>query len=247
MQLLPLSHSTVYVAPDAEEIELLPPLYKPSEIDILCERGKLFARHPGNVRFSEAIRSNLEIYVAARKRVEKGLVIANIKFSLREGGARFVKLDIKSKRYYEISEDEVHVKIGHAIYYDMIKLRTQSKKNPSRMVAADIIKLRKPSKNPSKMVVAASRTYSHGVVHLSKESDLDSTTVMVGRGPARYPETDMLTLGKGPLINSHGVVGLSKESDSDSTTVMLGRGRGNGPLIRSLARSRNIFRSPAAW
>jgi hypothetical protein len=147
MQLPAVSYSTVSVVPDAKERRFLPSPYQPNKVDIVCERGKAFAQHPGTKKYSEAIRSNLQRYVEARKRIDKSLVVACITSSLREGGARFIKFDKKSKRYYEISEDQAHLKTGHAIR-DLLKLRTQSKKR-------------------SKMVVA-SRTYSHGVVGLSK-------------------------------------------------------------------------------
>jgi hypothetical protein len=168
MQQLPLSYSTVSVVPDAEERQLLPSCYhQPNEIDIVCERGRTFEKHPGNKKFSEAIRSNLQRYVEARRRVDKILIVTNVTSSLREGGARFIKLNNKSKCYYEISEDQAHKKTGHAIR-DLLKLGTRSKKR-------------------SKMV-AASRNYSHVVLGLSKESDPDSTTtVMMGRGRGSGP------------------------------------------------------------
>jgi hypothetical protein len=212
MQLLPISYSTVSVVPDAKERQLLPSQYQPSEIDIVCERGKAFAQHPGNKKFSEAIRSNLQRYVEAHKRVDKSLIVAYVTSSLRQGGGRFIKLDNKSKRYYEISQDQAHGKTGHAI--------------------RDLLKLRAVSKKPSNMVVA-SRTYSHGVVRQSKESDLFKL-----RAPSIKRSKMVVASSR---TYSHGVVGLSKESYHDSTTVMMGRGHGRGPLIRSHARSRNIF------
>jgi hypothetical protein len=174
MQLLPLHvYPTLTVVPDAEERQLLPsPPYQPNEIDIVCERGHAFGKHPGNKKFAEATRSNLQRYVEAQTRIDKTGVVAQVAYSLKQDGARFVKFDNKSKRYHEISEDQAHDKTGHAIRDLMLKFRVQSEKR-------------------SKMVVA-SRTYSLGVVGLSKESDPDSTTVMMGRGH-----------GGGPLMGSH--------------------------------------------
>jgi hypothetical protein len=98
----------------------LPEHFTPSDHDIICGRGRAFAKHHGNKIFANAISSNLRRYVEAPKRIEKSVIAASIGSSLRETGARFVKQDKKSKRYYELSEDQAHDKIGHA-FRDVLK------------------------------------------------------------------------------------------------------------------------------
>jgi TfoX/Sxy family transcriptional regulator of competence genes len=115
MQPLPLSYSTVSVVPDAEEIQYLPSRYQPNEIDIVCERGQTFAERPGNKKFLEAIRSNVQRYGEARKRADKILIVDYITFSLQQDGARFIKLDKKSNRYYELSGCQARAKTGGAL------------------------------------------------------------------------------------------------------------------------------------
>jgi hypothetical protein len=249
MQLLPLPDATVSAVSDAKERHFLPVRYQPKDIDIVCERGKAFANHPGNIKFSEAVRSNLQRYVEGRRRVDKIFCVAYVTSYLRQGGARFIKLDNKSKRYYEISEDQAHGKTGHAIR-DLLKMKTQAKKRSKSVVASknyshgsvglskqsDLFKLRALSK---KLEVVASKNYLNGAVGLSKQSDLFKLRAL-SRERSKMVVPSM--------TYSHGMLG-SEESDPDSTTLMMGRGRGSGPLIRSLARSRNIFlfRSPSAW
>jgi hypothetical protein len=61
------------------------------------------------------------------------MIAVSISSSLRETGARFVKQDKASKRYYELSDDQAHDKIGHA-FRDVIKALESSnpKKNDCR-------------------------------------------------------------------------------------------------------------------
>jgi hypothetical protein len=94
---------------------------QPNALDIVCERGKAFRSHLGNHKFSEAIRSNVQRYHKAEKRRDKSQVVATVISSLKEEGHRFVKLDKKSKRYYEIGEHLAHEKTGHALR-DLLKV-----------------------------------------------------------------------------------------------------------------------------
>jgi hypothetical protein len=86
-------------------------------------------KHHGNEIFANAIRGNLQRYVEAPKKIDKSVIVASIGSSLRETGARFVKQDKKSKRYCELSDDQTHAKIGHAIR-DVLKALDSS--NPKK-------------------------------------------------------------------------------------------------------------------
>jgi hypothetical protein len=57
--------------------------YAPTDEDILCGRGKARGKHPGNKKFSAAIRANLQTYGEAPKRVDKSNVVVSIIRSLR--------------------------------------------------------------------------------------------------------------------------------------------------------------------
>jgi hypothetical protein len=89
--------------------------YTPTDEDIFCGRGKASGKHPGNKKFSAAIRANLKVYGEAPKRVNKSSVVVSIIKSLRENGGRFIKQDKRTKQYYELSDEQAHGKTGHAI------------------------------------------------------------------------------------------------------------------------------------
>jgi hypothetical protein len=106
--------------------------YTPTDEDILCGRGKACGKHPGNKKFSAAVKANLQAYGEASKRLEKSNVVASILGSLRENGARFIKQDKRTKQYHELSDRQAHVKTGHAIR-DLLKQNIEPYSSISRL------------------------------------------------------------------------------------------------------------------
>lgn len=96
-------------------MNFLPEGYEPTGKDILCGRGKGNLRHEGNQYFMKIIRANLQRYTDAPKRIDKSLVVSLIVSSLKDDGYKFVRQDTKSRRWFQLSEPQVHEKTGHAI------------------------------------------------------------------------------------------------------------------------------------
>ena len=99
---------------------ILPKGSTPTDKDILCGRGNAFANHPGNKNFSIVVRDNLQRYVDAPKRMEKSMVVASVVAEIVNSGTRFVKQEKSSGRWYQMNQDQMHEKTGHAIR-DLIK------------------------------------------------------------------------------------------------------------------------------
>ena len=99
---------------------LLPADFKPNaSTDILCGRGNFAINHPANVLFNEIVRSSLDDYSSARRRVDKSMVVASVLKELtQDAGARFVKW--KGNQWYQMTTEQAHDKIGHCIR-DMIR------------------------------------------------------------------------------------------------------------------------------
>eukprot|EP00980_Cylindrotheca_fusiformis_P024507 scaffold11977_cov107-Cylindrotheca_fusiformis.AAC.2 len=89
--------------------------YEPTSKDILCGRGKGNLRHEGNQYFMHVIRANLQRYTDAPKRIDKSLVVSLIVSSLKDEGYNFVRQETKTRRWFQLSEPQVHEKTGHAI------------------------------------------------------------------------------------------------------------------------------------
>jgi hypothetical protein len=85
------------------------------DTDICCGRGRGFYVHPGNLKFQETIRANLERYSTATSKKGKIDVVSSIVSDLRDQGVRFVKKDTASGKWYDIGRVQAHEKTGHAI------------------------------------------------------------------------------------------------------------------------------------
>jgi hypothetical protein len=107
---------------------ILPKGFQPADTDILCGRGKAFANHPGNKNFSDTVRENLYRYVEAPKRLDKSAVVASVVSEILNSGARFVKQEKISRRWYQMNKDQAHEKTGHAIR-DLIKNKSMAGEN----------------------------------------------------------------------------------------------------------------------
>jgi hypothetical protein len=126
--------------------------YHPTADDVLCGRGKALARHPGNVKFSKAVRASLQRYSQSTKRTDKTMVVASVVSTLRKQGVRFIKKDSRSTAYVELSEDQAKEKAGHAIR-DLLKTsaaRLQRKgarkyQSPSDMCTINVMERASPS------------------------------------------------------------------------------------------------------
>jgi hypothetical protein len=111
---------------------MLPLDFHPTDTDILCGRGKAYSNHPGNKMFSRFVKNSLQRYVDAPKRIDKSMVVASVVSQIMDvAGARFVKQDKSSGRWFQMNEDQAHEKTGHAIR-DLIKSQSlASEKNDS--------------------------------------------------------------------------------------------------------------------
>jgi hypothetical protein len=157
----------------------LPEDYELSDADILCGRGRACLKHPGNKTFSEVVRANLQRYIDAPKRVDKSIVVASVADSLKESGGRFIKRDKHSKLYCELSDDQAHEKIGHAI-------RDLVKKNDTRSAGRKMAKKPLPlyaecsRKGRSKVVARIlQRSFSKiGSQELSSQADMTPSEIL---------------------------------------------------------------------
>lgn len=101
------------------------------DVDVCCGRGKRHLKHPGNKKFQEAVLASLDAYAQASTKTEKSKVVSAIVSSLMASGARFVKKDSKTGKWYDIGEVQAHDKTGHAIRDHILN---KSKKHATEMI-----------------------------------------------------------------------------------------------------------------
>jgi len=124
---------------------MLPLTYKPGANDILCGRGNVFSNHEGNRHFGKIIRDSLRKYKDASSRPEKIMVVDSILQEIRFSGARFAKIDSKTKRWFELNPVQAHQKIGHAIRDTMRLLKGREKDTNPKTKALEIAKRKRRS------------------------------------------------------------------------------------------------------
>ncbi len=86
-----------------------------TDTDILCGRGKAYANHPGNLKFAHKIQSNLQRYRDAAKRIDRTIVLATMVDDFFDEGCRFLKKNKNTNRWIQLTADQCHEKVGHAL------------------------------------------------------------------------------------------------------------------------------------
>jgi hypothetical protein len=89
--------------------------YQPTASDVLCGRGQTNVSHDGNQRFRASIGLHLDSYLAAKNRLGKTLLVAEIVKRVRESGGKFLKKDRKSGEWFDIGDKQACEKVGHAL------------------------------------------------------------------------------------------------------------------------------------
>lgn len=90
-------------------------LIQPTDIDVLCGRGKSYITHAGNSQFNQIIQSNLQKYRDAPRRIDRSLLIASLVDEFFDAGSRFLKRDKATNEWVELNADQCHEKLGHAL------------------------------------------------------------------------------------------------------------------------------------
>ena len=89
-------------------------MIEPTDNDILLGRFKQSFNHPGNISFRSLINDNVDLYMQAYTRREKGVVIKGLYNQLISQGRRFLKQ--YGKRWVDVSDASIsRDKVSHAI------------------------------------------------------------------------------------------------------------------------------------
>lgn len=189
-------------------------LEQPTESDVLCGRGNVFASNPGNVAFQRIICENMDKYSAVKGgRPEKVKVVDDVMRQVKESGARIVKHEVETNRWYEISRAEAHQKVGHCLR-DTIRSRSNAagkpKKQQGATPAADYCNNNKPfsfydksrkNKNKSSDAIQKQIQQKRLALHKNMKSidDFVSTIVCGGGTIDPYYKKFTTTFGSNPF------------------------------------------------
>jgi len=98
---------------DPPKKEFLPDDFVPGESDVIVGRGKKYGKHDGNKNLCRIIKSNLEEYSASTCKSKKSNILSSITSQIRTNG-RFVKVDIRTGRWYDVGDKLAREKISQA-------------------------------------------------------------------------------------------------------------------------------------
>jgi hypothetical protein len=87
--------------------------FPPKEYDVVCGRGKGSYNLPGNKRFRFSVRRHIPRYLAAKGKLDKGIVLNAIMNDIQNRGSRFLK-PIQGA-WYALSDEQAREKVGHTI------------------------------------------------------------------------------------------------------------------------------------
>eukprot|EP00538_Stauroneis_constricta_P004890 CAMPEP_0119549240 /NCGR_PEP_ID=MMETSP1352-20130426/2990_1 /TAXON_ID=265584 /ORGANISM="Stauroneis constricta, Strain CCMP1120" /LENGTH=464 /DNA_ID=CAMNT_0007594747 /DNA_START=75 /DNA_END=1469 /DNA_ORIENTATION=- len=86
-----------------------------TEYDVLCGRCTTCYNNVGNRRFRLTISMNVPAYRTARRKTEKGIIIASIMESIKASGGSFYRPSSKKGRFIPLSTIKIREKVGHAL------------------------------------------------------------------------------------------------------------------------------------
>jgi len=106
-----------------------------NENDIMCGRGKAYAKNPGNINFLRLIKATLQRYIDAQSPIDRSGIVAALLSNINDLGARFIKKDPNTKEWYVMSQEMTHDKIGHSIRDAIAR---QNKKNRNTLKSTTV-------------------------------------------------------------------------------------------------------------
>jgi hypothetical protein len=90
--------------------------FLPTDLDVICGRGKGSYNKPGNKRFRALVKTYLNDYISARTKFAKSAVLQDILNHVRASGGRFIKYSKHHQPgWSELSDDQAREKVGHAV------------------------------------------------------------------------------------------------------------------------------------
>lgn len=102
-------------------VRYFPQGFHPAENDIIVGRQKMTVKHAGNLRLNAIIDSYLGDYRdSTENKVRKSDILAEIYRKIREDNGRFVKLDTKEQKWYEVTKSVARERISQG-FRDSLK------------------------------------------------------------------------------------------------------------------------------
>ena len=114
---------------------------EPTDHDVKCGRGHIYAKHPGNKAFQQLIRDNTTEYAAATGLRDKSEIIDDVLFQVHDAGGRFLEQDgnVLTNKWYEINRTKANTKIAHSLRDTIRNINRQSHTGTAHSSSATIV------------------------------------------------------------------------------------------------------------
>lgn len=89
--------------------------FTPGEFDVICSRGKLANRHPGNLLFHSMIQRAAPKYAIAEGKLSKSLIVSDIIITIRRQSSRGGFVKRINDRWYEVGDWNAREKVSQAL------------------------------------------------------------------------------------------------------------------------------------
>lgn len=182
--------------------------------------------------------SKIDDYMSATKKCHKGQVVIDILADLDSIGARFLKMEKQTKRWYTINSPDAREKVSHAIR-DRVRERKKGK-----VILADEAILSSPpnqsnKKSSKKKAKKASKAKPVAKRKLAKKASLRRVRVVSGRKNLATLEDALhagVAFSDGRIVSDDDFSVGSSFSSSDSSTDSTFSEYFSGPAINALPK-----------
>ncbi|CAB9501120.1 Nitrilase family, member 2 [Seminavis robusta] len=100
----------------AENLEALPPDYKPGENEVICVRGRVSQKHPGNIKLREIVVGQyLKRYTECASKFEKSLMVTEIVQHMKDRSTVGAFVRKIGDRWYKAPEQLAREKVGQLL------------------------------------------------------------------------------------------------------------------------------------
>lgn len=141
----------------SQDQTFLPINYVPSDMDIICQKGRTAFNHIGNQHFRETVGLHLESYKNAPTKFSKSIIVNKIVDLTRQNCTRgFVRFNKDTNCWYEIGDTLAREKVGFTIR-DELRKKDPVFMKAQRTKKRDLKRKRTAERNRSHMtaIVAA--------------------------------------------------------------------------------------------
>ena len=166
------------------------PILEVTDNDVLCGRGGLANKHPGNHLFRRVVNANKDLYQSCQKKSHKYFFAISIIDAVEFQGGRFLRRDDKLGKWVTISRKDKMYKTSQALReQDATSSERKSSEAVARLVVEKQLKQRAQKEHISSGAKSRKETAGHSVPTVSNQQSSEGIDQRNGRHQHRRAPT----------------------------------------------------------